>query len=317
MASGGEDLSYVLTATGVGGGAAGAGGFTPDAVATSFGGVGGLGSRMLSVAADGRAVQAMQAQGSGGGGGAVATSSVGRRGSARGSGGRRRGDGKRGGGDEGDGDENDGSNNIGGIGGAGGGGGDDGNDDDRDDDDDNIEDDEDDDDDVDDDDDDDDDDDGDDVDDGGGREADRDQGLQRRAVGGNGRGSRGGVSNPEAGGGAGLLDVNGDIAGASNSAAGGGGSTSADGSGAAASSGGRKRTAPPASAAEDKKARERKRILRNRELARVSNERRKGRIKAMEQELEDTRVTVKNLEESIQTLEAENQELKKLLENRS
>jgi hypothetical protein len=315
MASGGEDLSYVLTATGVGGGAAGAGGFTPDAVATSFGGVGGLGSPMLAVAADGRAVQAMQAQGSGGGGGAVAASSVGRRGSARGSGGRRRGDGKSGGGDEQDGDENDGSNNIGGIGGAGGGGGDDGNDDDRDDDDDNVEDDEDDDDDVDDDDDD--DDDGDDVDDGGGREADRDQGLQRRAVGGNGRGSRGGVSNPEAGGGAGLLDVNGDIAGAANSAAGGGGSTSADGSGAAASSGGRKRTAPPASAAEDKKARERKRILRNRELARVSNERRKGRIKAMEQELEDTRVTVKNLEESIQTLEAENQELKKLLENRS
>lgn len=68
---------------------------------------------------------------------------------------------------------------------------------------------------------------------------------------------------------------------------------------------------------EDKKARERKRIMRNRELARVSNERRKGRIKAMEAELDDTRQTVASLEESIRTLEAENSELKTLLENKS
>lgn len=68
---------------------------------------------------------------------------------------------------------------------------------------------------------------------------------------------------------------------------------------------------------DDKKARDKKRILRNRELARVSNERRKGRIKAMETELEDTRKTVSNLEESIRTLEAENTDLKGLLENRN
>lgn len=91
--------------------------------------------------------------------------------------------------------------------------------------------------------------------------------------------------------------------------------------GAASSSAGKKRSAPPPSAAEaaldEKKARERKRILRNRELARVSNERRKGRIKAMEAELVDTRQTVSNLEESIRSLEAENAELKNLLENKS
>lgn len=68
---------------------------------------------------------------------------------------------------------------------------------------------------------------------------------------------------------------------------------------------------------DDKKAREKKRILRNRELARVSNERRKGRIKAMETELEDTRKTVSNLEESIRTLEAENNDLKALLESKT
>lgn len=64
---------------------------------------------------------------------------------------------------------------------------------------------------------------------------------------------------------------------------------------------------------EDKKAREKKRILRNRELARVSNERRKGRIKAMENELNETRQTVATLEESIRCLEAENKELRNLL----
>lgn len=67
--------------------------------------------------------------------------------------------------------------------------------------------------------------------------------------------------------------------------------------------------------AEDKQARERKRILRNRELARVSNERRKGRIKAMETELAETRETVQRLEESIRNLERENEDLRNLLEN--
>lgn len=82
----------------------------------------------------------------------------------------------------------------------------------------------------------------------------------------------------------------------------------------------RKRGAPAANstnAAEDKKARERKRVMRNRELARVSNERRKGRIKAMEAELDDTRQTVTSLEESIRTLEAENSELKTLLDRKN
>lgn len=67
---------------------------------------------------------------------------------------------------------------------------------------------------------------------------------------------------------------------------------------------------------EDKKARDRKRVLRNRELARVSNERRKGRIKAMENELNETRQTVSTLEESIRCLEAENQELRNLLQGK-
>jgi hypothetical protein len=93
-----------------------------------------------------------------------------------------------------------------------------------------------------------------------------------------------------------------------------------DGRGASASGlGSRKRSAPAASAsaaADDKKAREKKRIMRNRELARVSNERRKGRIKAMEAELVDTRATVTGLEESIRSLEAENNELKGLLEGK-
>lgn len=68
---------------------------------------------------------------------------------------------------------------------------------------------------------------------------------------------------------------------------------------------------------EDKKARDRKRILRNRQLARVSNERRKGRIKAMENELTETRKTVNTLEESIRCLEQENRELQSLLQGRS
>lgn len=67
---------------------------------------------------------------------------------------------------------------------------------------------------------------------------------------------------------------------------------------------------------EDKKARDRKRVLRNRELARVSNERRKGRIKAMENELNETRQTVSTLEESIRCLEAENNELRNLLQGK-
>lgn len=64
---------------------------------------------------------------------------------------------------------------------------------------------------------------------------------------------------------------------------------------------------------EDKKARDWKRVQRNRELARVSNERRKGRIKAMENELEETRKTVSTLEDSIRNLENENNELRSLL----
>ncbi len=69
--------------------------------------------------------------------------------------------------------------------------------------------------------------------------------------------------------------------------------------------------------AEEKRARERKRILRNRELARASNERRKGRIKAMETELEETRKTVAELEESIRTLEKENDDLKIMIERKT
>lgn len=76
-------------------------------------------------------------------------------------------------------------------------------------------------------------------------------------------------------------------------------------------------SASPNGTNEDKKAREKKRILRNRELARVSNERRKGRIKAMETDLEETRNTVKTLEESIRALEAENNDLRVLLENKT
>lgn len=67
-------------------------------------------------------------------------------------------------------------------------------------------------------------------------------------------------------------------------------------------------------ALEEKRARERKRILRNRQLARVSNERRKGRIKAMENELTDARSTVKTLQDSIRCLEAENKQLQTLLQ---
>lgn len=70
-------------------------------------------------------------------------------------------------------------------------------------------------------------------------------------------------------------------------------------------------------AVEEKRARERKRILRNRELARASNERRKGRIKAMETELQETRKTVANLEESIRSLETENVDLMTMLEHKS
>lgn len=96
------------------------------------------------------------------------------------------------------------------------------------------------------------------------------------------------------------------------SASGGGapdGAGSADGSAAPAN--------PKKRPLEDKKARDRKRVLRNRELARVSNERRKGRIKAMENELQDTRQTVSTLEESIRCLEAENKELRNLLQGKS
>lgn len=67
---------------------------------------------------------------------------------------------------------------------------------------------------------------------------------------------------------------------------------------------------------EDKKARDRKRILRNRQLARVSNERRKGRIKAMESELQETKQTVSTLEDSIRCLEEENRELRNLLQGK-
>lgn len=67
---------------------------------------------------------------------------------------------------------------------------------------------------------------------------------------------------------------------------------------------------------EDKKARDRKRILRNRQLARVSNERRKGRIKAMENELQETKQTVSTLEDSIRCLEEENRELRNLLQGK-
>lgn len=85
-----------------------------------------------------------------------------------------------------------------------------------------------------------------------------------------------------------------------------------DAAGSAEGGGARKRTLP-----DDRKAREKKRILRNRELARVSNERRKGRIKAMENELEDTRKTVSSLEESIAKLEEENADLRILLESKT
>lgn len=66
--------------------------------------------------------------------------------------------------------------------------------------------------------------------------------------------------------------------------------------------------------AEEKAAKDQKRIMRNRELARVSNERRKGRIKAMENELQETKATVKRLQDSIRELENENNGLKNLLE---
>lgn len=65
---------------------------------------------------------------------------------------------------------------------------------------------------------------------------------------------------------------------------------------------------------DDKKEREKKRAQRNRELARMSNERRKNRIKAMETELEETKKTVSSLEDSIRALEAENNGLKTLLD---
>lgn len=119
-----------------------------------------------------------------------------------------------------------------------------------------------------------------------------------------------------------LMPVGGAGAGAASSAAAGAGeSDAADAAGDDGAGGSRKRAAPDsgdaASAADDKKARERKRVLRNRELARVSNERRKMRIKQMEGELQTTRQTVASLEESIRSLEAENGELKGLLENKS
>lgn len=94
---------------------------------------------------------------------------------------------------------------------------------------------------------------------------------------------------------------------ASTNTAGGGAPTGSEGGGAN----------PKKRPLEDKKARDRKRVLRNRELARVSNERRKGRIKAMENDLTETRQTVSTLEESIRCLEAENKELRNLLQGKT
>ncbi len=75
-------------------------------------------------------------------------------------------------------------------------------------------------------------------------------------------------------------------------------------------------TNPRKRALDDKKEREKKRAQRNRELARMSNERRKNRIKAMESELEETKKTVTSLEESIRQLEEENNGLKTLLDGK-
>lgn len=55
------------------------------------------------------------------------------------------------------------------------------------------------------------------------------------------------------------------------------------------------------------------RVLRNRAMARVSNAKRKGRIKEMESGLEKTRLKVEELQESIRSLEAENNDLRSLL----
>ncbi|OSX68745.1 hypothetical protein BU14_2300s0001, partial [Porphyra umbilicalis] len=63
----------------------------------------------------------------------------------------------------------------------------------------------------------------------------------------------------------------------------------------------------------DRKSRERARVLRNRELARVSNERRKGKIKAMETELASMRESVTELEDSIRGLEEQNRVLRRAL----
>lgn len=68
--------------------------------------------------------------------------------------------------------------------------------------------------------------------------------------------------------------------------------------------------------ADDKAARQTKRKMRNRELARASNQKRRLRIQTMENELTETRKTVETLEESIKCLEAENKELINLLQSK-
>lgn len=57
------------------------------------------------------------------------------------------------------------------------------------------------------------------------------------------------------------------------------------------------------------------RAKRNREQARVSNAKRKGRVKEMENGLERTRQQVAQLEESVRALEAENHDLRAMLTN--
>lgn len=107
-----------------------------------------------------------------------------------------------------------------------------------------------------------------------------------------------------------VLDgLDGDVGGGTASASGGG---EGDGSGGGGVGGANPKKRP----LDDKKDRERKRVMRNRQLARVSNERRKGRIKAMESELTETRQTVTTLEDSISCLEEENRELRKLLQGK-
>ncbi len=56
------------------------------------------------------------------------------------------------------------------------------------------------------------------------------------------------------------------------------------------------------------------RVMRNRAMARVSNAKRKGRIKEMESGLEKTRQRVQELQESIRSLEAENNDLRSMLQ---